>query len=153
MGYTPEDSTAKSAQGAGFYISDGQTPETFYNIANVKEITDLFSGEAADIETTHLKSEAKEFIVGLRDDGTSGATVYYDPYDRGQMICRHRKNSGVKAKFEVRLSNLEGTVYDFSGFVKTFPVTGLATDTAVESGMTIRITGAINVTPDDSAEF
>ena len=66
MGLKSQTSTvhisAEDADGVGYGAA---------SFAKVGEVTNIGapSGEAAEIEVTHLESEAKEYLLGLPDEG------------------------------------------------------------------------------------
>jgi hypothetical protein len=59
-------SNAIETQGFQLMIGNGDSPLTY---TEVKEITKFqgFDGQAAEIDTTHLRSTAKEYLMGLQD--------------------------------------------------------------------------------------
>ena len=102
-----------------------------------------FDGPTAnkpEIETTHLQSTAKEYIPGLRDDGTiTFAMNFTDPEDAGQALLRanFEATNPTDLNFEITIG---ARVYSFSGFVQEYPISA-ATDSKVDQNATLRVNG------------
>lgn len=130
-------------------VSDVGSPGSFLRIGGVSGIRDIRSGTAAEIDVSDLSSTAKEFVVGLADNGAFTFDVFYDPMDPGQINVETLRETGAIASWRLHIRNPIGVgsptgfvVLTFNGFVQTFPVT-LAVDAAVTGSVSVRITGAI----------
>lgn len=112
----------------------------------VKECTTFsgYDGQAAEIDVTHLQSDAKEFRMGLQDNGTYKVDVNYLPNDPGQILARAAKASRVIQPCRVTYS--DGSTDKFSAFVISAPVSG-AVDGKVDSSFSLRISGDVINTP------
>jgi hypothetical protein len=136
-----------SSQTSTFEVEDPtSSPQSFTTVGGVTNIRDLRSGTAAEIDVTDLSSSAKEFILGLADNGTMGLDLIYDPSDAGQIILEELRESSDATNFRVTVPNPiqspQVTTFTFRGFVQTFPFT-LGVDAAMTGTVSIRITGAI----------
>lgn len=110
------DSTSFSA-----YVSAGNSYKvTELSVGTVTAIPQLFTGTAAEIDTTHLKSAAKEKIQGLEDFGDATFDVIMDNADTGQAKLRAAKTAQANLVFAVTLT--DGTKSVFIAFVKSFSV-------------------------------
>ena len=126
------------SQGTRLEIRLG-SPVTFVNVAEVKDFTAI-DGSAAEIETTHLLSTAKEFRMGLPDNGNLSFTCNYVKDDRGQTALRSAHVSREKQTFKMVFS--DNSTIQFDGFVTTVPLSG-SVDGIVEESFTVRITGDV----------
>ena len=130
---------AIEAQDYEFGIGNGDSPLTY---TEVKEITSWNGpdGEASNIDVTHLKSLAKEYLMGLADNGSYTLEINYLPDDAGQILMRAARVSRLIQDFKVTLS--DGTGITFQGFVKNAPSSG-AVDEKVSGSYNILISGAV----------
>lgn len=98
-----------------------------------------FDGQAPEVDTTHLRSVAKEYLLGLQDFGNVTLNVFLKNADAGQIQLRTIKESGAEKVFTIQLS--DGTVSAFAGYVKGFTFAA-ERDGAVSGQVTLRVTGA-----------
>lgn len=138
-----------TSQRGFFEVADLQTPTEFIRVGGVTSIRDLRSGTAAEIDVSDLSSLAKEFLLGLADNGSMGLDLIYDPADPGQIVLETLRETSAINAYRVGVPNPLAvgsptgyTIYSFSGFVATFPFT-LGVDAAVTGTVSIRVTGAI----------
>jgi hypothetical protein len=129
-----------SAQGSIFEVETSEVgnPDT--------EIEDMisfsgFDGEPSEIEVTNLKSAAKEFKLGLVDNGGFNIEFHSDYDDAGQNALRAAGESGLSKKFKLTLPNNKS--FTFSGLVKNAKNISGAIDAQVMGSASIRITGAV----------
>ena len=132
-------SDAIETQGFLVNIGNGDSPLTYTEVKEVKTFT-AFDGAAAEIDITNLQSTAKEFIMGLQDNGNMSLDLNYLSADPGQVLVRAAKASRVLQDWQLTFS--DATTATFQGFVTTAPRSG-GVDAAVETSFTIRITGAV----------
>lgn len=136
-----------TSQLSTFEVEDtAASPVAFVQVEGVTTIRDLRSGTAAEIDVSDLSSDAKEFILGLADNGTMGLDLIYDPSDPGQVILEGLRETSASNNFRVTVPNPLNSpavsVFTFAGFVRTFPFTA-AVDAALVGTVEVRITGAI----------
>ena len=104
------------------------------------------SGSAGKIDVTNLGSTAKQFLMGLRDEGDISLDVVYDP----STVVGHEQlfaDRGTRTQRAWLLKLATGaTAMRIGGkaYCTGFSVTG-AVDDAVKATMTLAITGAVNV--------
>ena len=132
-------SDAIESQGFLVEIGNGDSPLTYTEVKEVQTFT-AFDGSAAEIDVTNLQSTAKEFRMGLQDNGNFSMDLNYLPADAGQVLVRAAKASRVIQDF--RLTFSDATTATFQGFVTTAPRTG-GVDGVVETSFTIRISGDV----------
>lgn len=128
-----------TAQGYGTYTSGGIfTPSTMTEVGEVSGITSAFDGEASDIDVTHLRSTGKEFLVGLLDAGNVAMTLWLPAAsDAGQTRLRNLREVQSSAAMTITLAS--GQVAAFVGLVKSFALTGLVVDGAVQASCAIKV--------------
>ena len=115
------------------------TPVTFTNVANLKDFSG-FDGSASEIDVTNLDSTAKEFRLGLVDQGQFTINIDYDNTNAGHVALRAKQVSGVLCNFRLTLPN--ANVVTFTGYVKKFSLAG-GVDAVAKTSVDIRISGAV----------
>lgn len=114
------------------------TPDT--EVLGVRNYSGL-DGEASEIDTTHLKSLAKEFDIGLQDFGGFTLEWLTDYTDAGQTALRDAQASGAKKTILVTFT--DGSTAQFEAYVKNAQRLSGGVDATVDGGATLRITGAV----------
>lgn len=129
------------AQGYGVYTSGGVwTPYTMTEVGEVRAIT-AFDGEAADLDVSHLRSTGKEYLTGLPENGNCNLTLWLpSTVDTGQRRLQALREQQASAAFSITLPS--GLVAAFVGLVKSFAITGIAVDGAVEATCAIKVSNA-----------
>ncbi len=108
----------------------------------IKEIS-TFSfggGERSEIDVTNLDSTAKEYRLGLKDNGNMEIALRVVHSDAGQTACRTALGADDPVPFKIDLPNAESGTFD--GLVKSMPESG-GVDAVYEGSLTIRVTGDI----------
>lgn len=128
--------------GTTLVIDNGSGTNTDITLGEVISITGLGSGTNTEIDTTTLASTAKEFRIGLTDNGTASMEINFDPDNAGQdelIVIRDAQTSR-----EFKLTFPEGTdkVGTFSAYVTSFSV-DVNTDDIVRGTVTLRLTGSL----------
>lgn len=137
-------SSAVSAQGTTFAIDTGGGSPTWSSIANIKDFSGL-DGSAGEIDVTNLASSAKEFRLGLVDNGQFSFNLDTDLTDAGQAALRTHWLAGSVASFKLTLPGTTMHIFAFSGYVRKFTIAG-GVDAVVKSSCEIKISGAVTVT-------
>ena len=132
-------SNAIESQGAIIAIGNGDSPLTYTNIGEVTNIGG-FDGQAAEIDTTHLQSTAKEWLMGLQDFGTATLDATYLSGDAGQVLVRAAKASRAIQDFRITFS--DASTWTFQGYVLSASL-NLGVDAKVDTSFSIRITGDV----------
>lgn len=128
-----EDGTANSA-----WVSGGSGfKQTMSLVGQVNSIA-AFDGKAAEIDVTNLQSIAKEFSMGLQDEGNVTLGLFQLAGDVGQIAMRKARTYQTLSTFSIVLSDL--TVTAFQGFVMQYTVDGIKPDGAVGNSVVIRVT-------------
>lgn len=129
------DTTGGTAYAAG----GTATPVTYTAVENMKDYSG-FDGSASEIDVTNLSSTAKEFRLGLVDNGQFTINYDYDPAGPGQNALRAKRISGALTNF--RLTLVGQTPITWSGYVKKASLAG-GVDAVGKSASDIRISGAV----------
>ena len=125
------------------YTSGGTaTPNTYTAIANVKTVSEIESGSASEIDVTNLSSTAKEYRLGLVDNGSFSMAIHHSNADAGQAAAQARRLDGAATNFKIILPSGTTPTASFSGLVKKFSKNA-AVDGVVEGSIDVRINGAI----------
>ena len=136
------------SQGTGIFINNlTASPVAFEEIGQVMTISGP-DGSASEIDVTNLASAAKEFVIGLPDEGSVQLSCSFD-YNASPSInhdtLHAARVSQILQTFEIRLSDSPATVIAFSAYVTGFSLS-LGVDDKVGANFTLRITGAATIT-------
>jgi len=99
-------------------------------------------GEATEIDVTHLRSLAKEYLQGLPDEGNISFTGFLKPSDAAQVGLRTDRDAQAANTYSLTLTDSPPTVLTFQAFVKQFGLSA-APDGAIALNLSMRITGAV----------
>ncbi len=134
-------SKALETQGVEWKRGDGGSPEVF---TAVKELIDFNGpdGSANEIDITNLASVAREFLMGVPDEGNYTFELNYDPTDGQQTGLQDDRANRTKRNFELLLSDTPPTKFAFAGFVKEFSTRG-GVDEKISASTVIKISGAV----------
>jgi Alpha-L-arabinofuranosidase B, catalytic len=127
---------AVESQGTTIYVNN-------LPINGVIAIRDVRSGSAAEIDTTTLQSNAKQFDTGLKDEGSMTLDVISLVGDPGQQNLLSLRNNRVAGSFVIEMQTEPLFRLMFSGLVTTFTFAA-AVDDVIRGSVTVRITGAIS---------
>ena len=128
------DSTAYST-----YTSGGTATPSQVAVANVTSYNGP-DGQAGDIDITNFASTAKEYLIGLQDNGQISFNVHTDDTDTGQIMLLLSRQLQLMVNHVITLRN--GKTRTFSASCKQFSEAG-AVDQAVAATVVCRITGAV----------
>lgn len=129
------------ANGTTFSRGDGASPEVFTVLPGVVD----FNGpqtSAPEVDATNLDSAAREYLPGLRDNGTFDSTLHLDTQNSQHQYLLD--NVGVQTavdNYRLTFPNSNGSA-TFAAFITSAPVTG-SVDQIVTVQASFRITGAV----------
>ena len=134
-------SNAILAQGTVFKVSADGSPPSY---AAIPEITTIGGpdGSAPTIDVTDLDSTAREYVLGLKDEGAFSLSIHYIPANAVHAQLRAAWAARTKLRFQMIFTDTGTTVWEFSGYVTGF-AGNAAVDTVIEATVGIKITGAI----------
>jgi len=122
------------------YTSGGTAAkETMTEVSEIISAGPGFDGSAAEIDVTHLRSTAKEYLVGLQDFGNVALTLSLLASDTGQAKLRSLKSAGSTGTFGITLS--DGRIAAFKALVKSHTFDSMTADSSVKGSVTLRVTG------------
>lgn len=135
---------AVDSQGTLFQVEAGLgSPTSWLTVDGVTNIRDLRSGTGAEIDITDLSSTAKEFQLGLKDEGSMSLDLINNPTDPGQLRLSALRSSRETGLFRIVVPfGSPSWTLSFSGLVTTFPVT-FAVDDVARGSVTVRVSGEI----------
>jgi len=134
-------SNALVSQGMTIAIGDGASPEVFTTITDVTDIAGP-DGSASEIDTTDLSSTAREYRLGLTDNGNVTLTVNFKPQDTQHALLRTKSISGAETNFRITFTDSPATTWTFAAFVKGVPISN-SVDGVTTASITLRVTGAV----------
>jgi predicted secreted protein len=134
-------SNALQTQGVVLQRGNGATPEIFSAIAEIMTF-DGPGGSAAEIDVTSLSSSAKEFLLGLKDEGEFDFTANLIPSDTGQVGLRTDRDNRTRRNFRLLLTDAGPTTLSFTAIVKEFSIKGKVDD-AIRLSIKLRVTGPV----------
>lgn len=111
-------------------------------IGGITGMSGIGSGSASEIETTTLASTAKEFVQGLRDNGSMTFDLNRNEDDAGQVELREMEAAQATREFVITLPDSTLNVCTFDGFVTSLS-TDIGADDIVRGQCTVKITGAL----------
>lgn len=123
----------------GAWTAGGTATPASYT--EVKEITGWNGpdGVASTIDTTHLQSTWKEFLMGLPDRGNVSFDMNFVATDPGQLACQAAQAARTLKGF--RLTYSDDKTLTFDGVVLSFQTSG-GVDGKVDASMSLKISGA-----------
>ena len=134
---------AIKAQGTVVSISTENASITAFATATFSPIGGVHSigpatGQAADIDTTSLSSTAKEFLIGLPDNGNIAVQMNALTGDAGHTLLLAALGDSNPRWLKIIWSN--GTIWSIQVFVKEYTWSG-AVDGKVDANASFRTSG------------
>lgn len=134
---------ALKSQTSTVHISNEDADSTAYGSATfdkVGEVTSIGapSGEAADIDTTHLESEAKEYLVGLPDEGNIEIAMNAIEGDAGHTELIDAKDEQTRRWLKITWSS--GSVWYIKALVKKYTWSA-GVDAKIDAAASFRTSG------------
>ena len=117
------------------------TPVTYTKVANVDSFNGL-DGSASTIDKSDFDSTAKEFMLGLVDNGNLSINCNDDGDDAGQAALEAARVAGSREAFKVIMPSGSIPNFTFYGYVMKFPISGQV-DGKVQRTVDIKIDGAV----------
>ena len=140
---------AITAQGTTIEISDDGI--TYVSLGCINSFS-IDGNARAEIDVTCLTSTSKEFMFGLRDNGTMSLEVRYDPSDAGLALANASYASDVAYQFRItyndQITPVTGTktISEFDGFVMNLSHGG-AVDDVLSGSIEVKLSGDVTTTP------
>ncbi len=136
------------SQLAKIAVSSSDSPSVFTNISNVTTINES-GAQRSEIDVTNLDSTAMEYAPGLVDFGSMTFEVNWDPLEATHVTLDSIFLSGAVRDWRItespRVTPPTGETTYFKGYVSALTKTR-AVNQVVKASVTIRVTGATNIT-------
>lgn len=133
------------SQGCGIFLLGTASPQVYTEIGQVTSISGP-DGSASEIDVTSLSSQAKEYILGLPDEGSVTLSTIVDhatTANQHSALWSARSSQSLRT-FQIRLSDSPQTTLTFAAFVSGFSHS-LGVDDAVKADISLRISGAVTI--------
>lgn len=137
-------SNALDSQGMLIQRSDGASPEVFATIPEVSEMSGP-GGQSSEIDVTDLSSTAKEFRMGLQDEGQISLTMNWIPGNAVHAGLRTDRSNQTLRNFKIIFTDSPTTTWDFAAFVMGLEMSA-GVDDVVKATATLRVSGSITET-------
>lgn len=144
---TPTKAKFVKTQGTDLSVStittlDPKAPDlTWADLSVTIKQPQFQGGQSDEIDVTVLASEAKEFTVGLADNGTFSMSGNWKADDAAQTVLRTARGDGEPRAFKTLFK--DGTSSTFLGLVTQF-TWDAAPNGTVNGTFNVRITGAVS---------
>src|SRR5574343_846825 len=134
-------SNALESQGMTIARGDGASPEVFTIIPEVKCISGP-DGSANEIVVTDLSSSAKEFRMGLQDEGNITLDMMFIPGNTVHAGLRSDRANRTLRNFKLTFTDSPATIWSFAAYGQGLSVSN-EVDSTTNASVTLRISGAI----------
>ena len=111
-------------------------------IGEVVSLPNAGGGETGQIDVTHLRSEAKEYLADLPDNGELTMTVNLVPGDEGQRSVYAARLAQTTHTFTLTFPATPPLILTMQGTVTQFALTASQSE-AVRANISVRVSGAI----------
>ncbi len=134
-------SSALETQGILFKRGDGGGTEIFTTVGEVFDIQGP-DGEASEIDVTDFASTAREFKMGLKDEGRVTVQLYRVASDAEQNGLLSDRSAKTLRNFEIVLTDAGTLTLSFAAYVLGFSYS-MSPDDSIKASVTLRISGAV----------
>lgn len=137
--------TTLEAQGVTIGLDTAtDSPLSYTTIGGLTDINGP-DGSAPEYDITSLSSTAREYRMGLHDEGNITLSGFYNPDDTGQTAAQTARKARTLMAFQISESDSPATTHTFEGYVTGFSI-GRSRDQVATLDITIRITGDVTTT-------
>jgi hypothetical protein len=133
-----------TSQGTTIGLGDAASPELYPAIPQVTNLSGP-DGSASEIDVTNLSSTAKEFILGLKDEGSISMDIIWDERLASHASLRSLFASGASNNFRISDAGSPIKNYTFPAFVSTLSMSS-GVDEVQRASVNLRISSAIVIT-------
>lgn len=131
-------------QGTQLRLGDGQVPENFMKIAEVRSISGpTLTTDILDVTSHCSVGRVREFKAGLIDPGELTFTLAFQPMEPTHGVTLGLQNlllSGAVRNYELAFPAVIGVVWEFQGIVTGLPV-NFPIDEVITADITVKVTG------------
>lgn len=115
-------------------------------IGEVVTLPNAGGGETGQIDVTHLRSDAKEFLADLPDNGELTMTLNLVPGDDGQRRLWAARQAQTTHTFGISFPFSPALELSMQGVVTQFAITASNSE-AVRANVSVRVSGGISGFP------
>ena len=137
-------SSALDSQGMIIQWGSDASPQVWSTIPEVTEISGP-GGQANEIDVTDLSSTAKEFRMGLQDEGQISLSMLWLPANTVHNNLRTDRANQTLRTFRIQFTDSPQTNWVFTAYVLGIEVSN-AVDDVTRATTTLRVSGAITQT-------
>ena len=130
-----------TSEGIKFKRGDGESSQTFTEVASVSGFSGIGGGAPAIHDATTLSDSVRRKLVGIRDEGQMSVTLQWHGSDAQFRGMQADRSAGTLRSFEIEFP--DGDVAALNGYVLTFEV-GAESDSAVTVNCNIEIDGEVS---------
>jgi predicted secreted protein len=130
-----------STQGCTIRYSDMASPEVWADIVCITSISGP-DGQRQEIDKTCLDSVAREFEMGIRNEGSVQFDVIYDGDEASHTTLYDDFQSASQRNYRLVLDDSPEEIFSFAAFVSAYQFQ-IGIDDVVRVSVTLRITGAV----------
>jgi hypothetical protein len=134
-------SNALDSQGMVIQVGTSASPIVWSTIPEVSEMSGP-GGQAAEIDVTDLSSTAKEFRMGLQDEGQISLTMNWIPANTVHATLRTARSNQTLTNFQIIFTDSPQTKWRFQGFVLGLEISN-SVDDVTKATVTLRVSGSI----------
>ena len=134
-------SLALDSQGMIIQRGTAASPIVWATVSEVSEMSGP-GGQAAEIDVTDLSSTAKEFRMGLQDEGQITLSVNYIPTDTEHALLRADRAAQTITNFQIIFTDSPQTTWRFTAFVLGLEISN-SVDDVTKGSITLRVSGSI----------
>ena len=140
--FTTASAPGGPATTVGSYTALSVTYSTVEEANDIK----LAGVSVSSIDVTHLLSTSKEFIAGLKDNGTCDVACNFIN-GAVQTLMRNDMNSGTTSPYRIQIpAGVQTITFGFSGFVMKYAGPEAKVDGKLEIQISLKVTGDITLT-------
>lgn len=134
---------AISAQGSKIEVSNAAGGVVFAVIGDVVTFSG-FDGQASELDTTDLSSTAKEFALGLVNNGGFTMSFHNAVADPGQIVVKASRDTSTVRTYKLTLPLAAGTprIATFNAFARQASLQG-GVDALIMGSFSLVISGPV----------
>ena len=134
-------SSALDSQGVTLSYGSGASPQVWTAIPEISNIQGP-GGQANEIDVTDLDSTAKEFRMGLQDEGSITLDMFYIPSNTAHAALRTARANQTLTTFRLIFTGSPTNSWTFDAFVLGFEISN-SVDDVTKASVTLRVSGAV----------
>lgn len=134
-------SSALDSQGMLIQVGTSASPIIWSTVTEVSDISGP-GGQAAEVDVTDLSSTAKEFRMGLQDEGQISLSMFWIPSQATHSTLRTARANQTLTNFQIIFTDSPQTIWRFTAFVLGLEINN-SVDAATTATVTLRVSGSV----------